>query len=154
MFVRNFLMRLNTMPDNGQRLRSRFDSTIPYSSLLPRPPHHLPPPRIHPTKPQLRHDQLTLQVTLRCKVFAFRSITSKTSQPNIVIRYSYAGGFFTFFIYIYMGMCALGLSIEAMITLMTPRFVPCFLVLLVCPPIRFLVISNRWMPDVLHNLYL
>lgn len=30
-----------------------------------------------------------------------------------------------------MGMCALGLALEAMITLLTPRFVPFFLVLLV-----------------------
>ena len=31
-----------------------------------------------------------------------------------------------------MGMCALGLALEAMITLLTLRFVPFFLVLLVC----------------------
>ena len=48
-------------------------------------------------------------------------------------RYSYAAGFFTFFTFIYMGMCALGLALEAMITLLTPRFVPFFLVLLVRP---------------------
>ena len=48
-------------------------------------------------------------------------------------RYNYAAGFFTFFTFIYMGMCALGLALEAMITLLTPRFVPFFLVLLVRP---------------------
>lgn len=46
-------------------------------------------------------------------------------------RFSYAAGFFTFAAFIYMGMCALGLALEAMITLLTPRFVPFFLVLLV-----------------------
>ena len=49
-----------------------------------------------------------------------------------VYRYNYATGFFAFFAFIYMGMCALGLALEAMITLLTLRFVPFFLVLLVC----------------------
>ena len=33
--------------------------------------------------------------------------------------------------YIYLGMCALGLALEAMITVLTYKFIPFFLVLLV-----------------------
>lgn len=48
--------------------------------------------------------------------------------PN---RFSYAGGFFIFWLYVYMGMAALGLSTEAMITLLTPRFIANFLLILI-----------------------
>lgn len=57
------------------------------------------------------------------------TITITNNRP--LRRFSYAAGFFTFAAFIYMGMCALGLALEAMITLLTPRFVPFFLVLLV-----------------------
>ncbi|KAG9019841.1 hypothetical protein FRB90_003430 [Tulasnella sp. 427] len=46
-------------------------------------------------------------------------------------KYSYAGGFFLFFLYVYMGMAALGLSTEAMVTLLTPRFIANFLLILI-----------------------
>lgn len=46
-------------------------------------------------------------------------------------NFSYAGGFFIFWIYIYMGMAALGLSTEAMVTLLTPRFIANFLLILI-----------------------
>ncbi|KAG9032788.1 hypothetical protein FS837_002639 [Tulasnella sp. UAMH 9824] len=46
-------------------------------------------------------------------------------------RFSYAGGFFIFWLYVYMGMAALGLSTEAMITLLTPRFIANFLLILI-----------------------
>ncbi|TFK80958.1 hypothetical protein K466DRAFT_532405, partial [Polyporus arcularius HHB13444] len=42
-------------------------------------------------------------------------------------KYGDAGGFLLSFFFIYLGMCALGLSLEAMITIFTPRFVPFFL---------------------------
>ncbi|ELU36544.1 response to drug-related protein [Rhizoctonia solani AG-1 IA] len=35
-------------------------------------------------------------------------------------KYTYAGGFFLYFVYTYMGMCALGLATEAMVTILTP----------------------------------
>lgn len=35
------------------------------------------------------------------------------------------------FAFVYLGMLALGLSLEAMITLLTPKFVPYFLFILV-----------------------
>lgn len=37
-----------------------------------------------------------------------------------------------FFVFVYLGMTALGLSLESMITILTPRFVPFFLFVLVC----------------------
>ncbi|KAG8911645.1 hypothetical protein FRC01_005605 [Tulasnella sp. 417] len=46
-------------------------------------------------------------------------------------KYSYAGGFFLFWVFVYMGMAALGLATEAMITLLTPRFIAYFLIALI-----------------------
>ncbi|KAG8735357.1 hypothetical protein FRC11_003316 [Ceratobasidium sp. 423] len=46
-------------------------------------------------------------------------------------KYTYAGGFFLYFIYTYMGMAALGLATEAMVTILTPRFVAFFLLPLI-----------------------
>ncbi|KAG8994623.1 hypothetical protein FRB94_012637 [Tulasnella sp. JGI-2019a] len=46
-------------------------------------------------------------------------------------KYGYAGGFFLFWIFVYLGMASLGLAIEAMITILTPRFTPFFLLILV-----------------------
>ena len=51
--------------------------------------------------------------------------------PNKDCRYTYAGGFFLFFVYVYLAMAALGLALESMITLLTPKFVPFFLFALV-----------------------
>ncbi|KAG9043519.1 hypothetical protein FS837_009467 [Tulasnella sp. UAMH 9824] len=46
-------------------------------------------------------------------------------------KYSYAGGFFLFWVFVYMGMAAVGLATEAMITLLTPRFIAYFLIALI-----------------------
>ncbi|KAG8952839.1 hypothetical protein FRC00_006594 [Tulasnella sp. 408] len=46
-------------------------------------------------------------------------------------KYSYAGGFFLFWLFVYLGMAGLGLATEAMITLLTPRFIAYFLVTLI-----------------------
>lgn len=46
-------------------------------------------------------------------------------------RYDHAGGFFIFWLYDFMGMTALGLATEAMITLLTPKFMTYFLVPLI-----------------------
>ncbi|KAG8926597.1 hypothetical protein FRC01_008640, partial [Tulasnella sp. 417] len=46
-------------------------------------------------------------------------------------KYSYAGGFFLFWVFVYIGMAGLGLAKEAMITLLTPRFVAYFLIALI-----------------------
>jgi len=42
-------------------------------------------------------------------------------------KYSYAGGFFLFVTMVYVGMAALGLACEAMITILGPRFMTFFL---------------------------
>ncbi|KAF8597403.1 hypothetical protein BDV93DRAFT_527436 [Ceratobasidium sp. AG-I] len=46
-------------------------------------------------------------------------------------KYSYAGGFFLYFFYTYIGMAALGLATEAMVTILTPRFMAFFLLPLI-----------------------
>ncbi|KEP51553.1 putative nitrosoguanidine resistance protein SNG1 [Rhizoctonia solani 123E] len=42
--------------------------------------------------------------------------------------YTYAGGFFLYFAYVYMDMLALGLAIEAAVSILQPRFMAYFLV--------------------------
>ncbi|KAG8707663.1 hypothetical protein FRC08_000366 [Ceratobasidium sp. 394] len=46
-------------------------------------------------------------------------------------KYTYAGGFYLYFAYMYMGMAALGLATEAKITILTPRFMVFFLLPLI-----------------------
>jgi hypothetical protein len=43
-------------------------------------------------------------------------------------RYTYGGGFFLYFAYVYMDMLALGLAIEAAMSVLQPRFMAYFLV--------------------------
>ncbi|KIJ68923.1 hypothetical protein HYDPIDRAFT_144365 [Hydnomerulius pinastri MD-312] len=60
-------------------------------------------------------------------------------------RYSAVGGFFLFWMYVYMGMAALGLALESMITLLTPKFTPFFLFSLI-----IVNISSAALPDALQ----
>ncbi|KAG8933505.1 hypothetical protein FRC02_011705 [Tulasnella sp. 418] len=46
-------------------------------------------------------------------------------------KFSYAGGFFIYWLYNYMGMASLGLATEAMLTALTQRFVVCFIISLI-----------------------
>ncbi|KAI0925371.1 hypothetical protein AcV7_005634 [Taiwanofungus camphoratus] len=46
-------------------------------------------------------------------------------------RFTEGSGFMLFFVFVYLGMTALGLSLESMITILTPRFVPFFLFVLI-----------------------
>ena len=46
-------------------------------------------------------------------------------------RFGLGPGFIVSFFYIYIGMAALGLSLEAMITILSPRYTPLFLFVLV-----------------------
>ena len=59
------------------------------------------------------------------------ALASNSLTHSLSRRFGEAGGFLLSFFYIYLGMCALGLSIEAMITVLTPRFAPFFLFTLV-----------------------
>ncbi|KAM5536448.1 hypothetical protein V8D89_009884 [Ganoderma adspersum] len=52
-------------------------------------------------------------------------------------------GFIVSFFYLYLGMAALGLSLEAMITIFTPRFVPFFLFILILYNISPVVLPNE-----------
>ncbi|TDL23497.1 hypothetical protein BD410DRAFT_768789 [Rickenella mellea] len=58
------------------------------------------------------------------------------------------GGFFIFWAYIYLGMLALGLALESMITLLTARFVPFFLVLWIIANISSAVIPAELQPAI------
>lgn len=62
--------------------------------------------------------------------FAFAMISLPFHAP-FDAKYSYAGGFFLYFVYTYLGMAALGLATEAMVTLLTPRFMAFFLLPLI-----------------------
>ncbi|KAI0347315.1 hypothetical protein BDW22DRAFT_1322516 [Trametopsis cervina] len=64
-------------------------------------------------------------------------------------KYSYVGGFFMTFLFVYLGMTALGLSLEAMITLLTPKFIPYFLF----PLIIFNVAPILLPPELLNSIY-
>ncbi|KAG8685706.1 hypothetical protein FRC11_010194 [Ceratobasidium sp. 423] len=59
------------------------------------------------------------------------AMVSLPFHPPFGAKYTYAGGFFLYFIYTYIGMAALGLATEAMITILTPRFMAFFLVPLI-----------------------
>ena len=52
------------------------------------------------------------------------------SRPN----FTYGEGFISFFAFLYLGMASLGFALESMVTILTPKFVPFFLVLLVSVP--------------------
>jgi Protein of unknown function (DUF3533) len=64
----------------------------------------------------------------------------------LFIRYTHAGGFFIFWLYDFMGMTALGLATEAMITFLTPKYMTYFLVPLVSHS-RFATQSTRKATD-------
>ncbi|OBZ73437.1 Nitrosoguanidine resistance protein SNG1 [Grifola frondosa] len=58
-------------------------------------------------------------------------------------KFSEGGGFMLFFCYIYLGMAALGLSMESMITILTPRFAPFFLFILIIYNISPVVLPSE-----------
>ncbi|CAE6533667.1 unnamed protein product [Rhizoctonia solani] len=62
--------------------------------------------------------------------FVFAMVSLPFSAP-FGTKYTYAGGFFLYFTYTYLGMAALGLATEAMITILTPRFMAFFLIPLI-----------------------
>lgn len=62
--------------------------------------------------------------------FSFAMISLPFHAP-FGAKYTYAGGFFLYFFYTYIGMAALGLATEAMVTLLTPRFMAFFLLPLI-----------------------
>ncbi|KAF9509195.1 hypothetical protein BS47DRAFT_1488032 [Hydnum rufescens UP504] len=62
---------------------------------------------------------------------AYSMISLCFKVPSMRSAYNRAGGFFIFWLYDFMGMTALGLSTEAMITLLTPKYMTYFLVPLI-----------------------
>ncbi|KAL5480246.1 hypothetical protein ACEPAI_1516 [Sanghuangporus weigelae] len=63
-------------------------------------------------------------------------------------RFSYGAGFMAFFGFVYLGMTAVGLALEAMVTLLGPRFVPFFLVLLIIVNVSTAVLPPELQPTL------
>ncbi|THG94903.1 hypothetical protein EW145_g8054 [Phellinidium pouzarii] len=63
-------------------------------------------------------------------------------------RYTYGEGFLLFFAIIYLGMSAFGLALEAMTTLLTPKFIPFFLILLIIANISTAAIPPELQPKL------
>ncbi|CAE6438385.1 unnamed protein product [Rhizoctonia solani] len=61
-------------------------------------------------------------------------------------KYTYAGGFFLYFVYTFLGMCALGLATEAMVTILTPRFMAFFLIPLIISNVSVAVLPFELQP--------
>ncbi|KAF8602424.1 hypothetical protein BDV93DRAFT_444098 [Ceratobasidium sp. AG-I] len=61
-------------------------------------------------------------------------------------KYTYAGGFFLYFFYTYIGMAALGLATEAMVTILTPRFMAFFLIPLIISNVAVAVLPFDLQP--------
>ncbi|OCH87106.1 hypothetical protein OBBRIDRAFT_796525 [Obba rivulosa] len=62
-------------------------------------------------------------------------------------RYSQSAGFLVFFVYAYLGMASLGLALEAVITLATPRFTPFFLFILIIFNVSPVVLPPELQPS-------
>ena len=81
------------------------------------------------------YSYLTLRVVTPLTVYI--PLSMSYALINLAFRlpfgthFSFGKGFMAFFGFLYLGMASLGLALEAMITLLQPRFVPLFLVLLV-----------------------
>lgn len=83
------------------------------------------------------------RLTYRLAPSGYRLFSVLGHAAEIMRRFGAGAGFMVFWVYIYLGMAALGLSIEAMITILTPRFTPFFLFTLVrieiiCSVVRLL----------------
>ncbi|KAH7918791.1 hypothetical protein BV22DRAFT_1075923 [Leucogyrophana mollusca] len=61
-------------------------------------------------------------------------------------RYNTASGFMLFWLYVYLGMAALGLALESMITVLTPKFVPFFLFSLIIANVASAVLPDELQP--------
>ncbi|KAI0641589.1 hypothetical protein C8Q79DRAFT_918920 [Trametes meyenii] len=63
-------------------------------------------------------------------------------------KFGLGGGFMLSWVYIYLGMAALGLSLEAMITILTPRFTPFFLFTLILYNVSPVVLPDELQPAI------
>jgi hypothetical protein len=61
-------------------------------------------------------------------------------------KYTYAGGFFLFWILIFVGMIALGMATEAVLTLLTVRFISFFLIPYIVINVSVTVVPNEIQP--------
>ncbi|KAG8947115.1 hypothetical protein FRC04_010966 [Tulasnella sp. 424] len=75
--------------------------------------------------------RLLVPLTLYIPVSFSYAMVNLPFKLTFDAKFSYAGGFFLFWIFVYMAMAGLGLATEAMITLLTPRFIAYFIVFLI-----------------------
>ncbi|KAF8756448.1 hypothetical protein RHS01_04290 [Rhizoctonia solani] len=99
--------------DDEQRRCSWDPWPIPPSPIVPDFTYRCPPYRLLPA------------------LILFRYGFAPPSVAPFGAKYTYGGGFFLYFAYTYMGMAALGLATEAMVTILTPRFMAFFLLPLI-----------------------
>ena len=128
------------------RADSALDHGTFYRSGLRRAPHvlltlHRPTPRnalvaLLPIKSELRVGEPRVQAP------SGHEVGARTALPDPRLtsrrRFGLGPGFIITFFYIYIGMAAVGLSVEAMITILSQRYVPLFVFALVssCVPLR------------------
>ncbi|KAH7906449.1 hypothetical protein BJ138DRAFT_1162589 [Hygrophoropsis aurantiaca] len=74
------------------------------------------------------------------------ALVSLAYQLPLNTRYSAASGFLLFWLYVYLGMAALGLALESMITILTPKFTPFFLFSLIIANIASAVLPDELQP--------
>ena len=137
-------------PDHGPRGRaSHHRSATPAVILSGTPPRRavrcLPPTEheLHARQSRIRHPiwrEVRSPAQHRTRIARVAVPVPLTRAPD---RFSFAGGFLLAFVYNYLGMLALGLALESMITLLTPKFIPYFLFLLVRHPTSRRPISAR-----------
>lgn len=116
--------------DDVQYPRALLDIPSTYPGLVHPASDHCSSIGLHSFESQLYIGQLGVRSSLRGEVRLF-ALALVQSTLTSIFRYSEAGGFFLAFVYFYLGMAALGLALEAMITLLTPVFTPFFLFTLV-----------------------
>jgi len=63
-------------------------------------------------------------------------------------KYGQGAGFILFWIYVWLGLCALGLALEAMVTILTPRFLPFFLFFLIIVNLSAAALPDELQPSL------
>ncbi|EIW77627.1 hypothetical protein CONPUDRAFT_128595, partial [Coniophora puteana RWD-64-598 SS2] len=63
-------------------------------------------------------------------------------------KYGQGVGFVLFWVYVWLGLCALGLALEAMVTVLTPRFLPFFLFLLIIVNLSAAALPDELQPSL------
>ncbi|KAL1938011.1 hypothetical protein VTO73DRAFT_12022 [Trametes versicolor] len=95
-----------------------------------------------------------LALRLAVPLIAYLPLSMSYALVNLAFKlplgtkYGLGAGFMLSWVYIYLGMAALGLSIEAMITILTPRFTPFFLFMLILYNVSPVVLPDELQPPI------